>query len=297
MASDVANVFIFIGLTFTFLIIVRILVYVVNHSMRLQRLSANVLNGLRVGIRILGFIAIILLLFTLFEVPSSALISISSVGGIFIGFASSEVMAQIVSGLYLISARPFGIHDFVKIDDVSGMVMEINLSHTIIQQIDGNIVKIPNKTILDSKIKNYTIKVPSEIEKRQIHLKRSEKVKLKHINPEGARKGKIDWNKLRLILDDLTEFAFEEEITRFVFDFEVDLDIPPEVVKEKIEDVCSNYEPVFEHKPQYKLIDLSARATFEIVIYCFSPFIIIHNYDSFLLDISNALYSKEEVDK
>ena len=48
--------------------------------------------------------------------------------------------------------------------------MEIGLNYTVIQKIDGNIVKIPNKMILDSKIKNYTIKLPDEIERRQAHL-------------------------------------------------------------------------------------------------------------------------------
>jgi small-conductance mechanosensitive channel len=233
-------------------------------------------------------------LFIFFDVSTEALISISSVGGIFIGFASSEVMAQIVSGLYIITSKPFGIHDLVKIDDVTGLVMEIGLNYTVIQKIDGNIVKIPNKMILDSKIKNYTIKLPEEIERRQAHLKRSEQVSVKDVNPEGARQGKIDWKKLRVILDDLSDFAFEKEITRFRFDFDVDFSIPPNEVKEILEKVCKQYERVFEYLPQFRIKDMDFRAEFEMVIYCFSPFIIIHNYDALLNDIASVLYSKEE---
>ena len=117
---------------------------------------------------------------------------------------------------------------------------------------------------------------------------------MKHVNPEGARKGKIDWKKLRVILDDLADFAFEDEITRFVFDFDVDFSIPPNEVKEILEEVCKKYEPVFEYLPQFRLIDMDFRAEFEMVVFCFSPFIIIHNYDAFLNDIATALYSKKE---
>ena len=285
---------VFIISTAIVLILVRILIFLINRAGRLQRLSVDIINGLKVLIRIIAFLVIILLIFIYFDVSTEALISISSVGGIFIGFASSEVMAQIVSGLYIISAKPFGIHDFVKIDDTAGLVMEIGLNYTMIQKIDGNIVKIPNKMILDSKIKNYTMKVPDEIERRQAHLKRSEQVPVKHVNPEGARKGKIDWKKLRVILDDLADFAFEKEITRFVFDFDVDFSIPPEEVKERLKQVCKKYESVFEYLPQFRLKDMDFRAEFEMVIFCFSPFIIIHNYDAFLDDIATALYSKKE---
>ncbi len=274
---------------------VRILITLINRAVRLQRLSADIINGLKVLIRIIGFLIIILLLFIFFDVSTEALISISSVGGIFIGFASSEVMTHIVSGLHIIATKPFGIHDLVKIDDVTGLVMEIGLNYTIIQKIDGNIVKIPNKMILDSKIKNFTIKLPEEIKRRQSHLKRSDQVLLKHVNPESARRGKIDWKKLRVILDDLADFAFEKEITRFVFNFDVDFSIPPEEVKRKLDLVCKKYQPVFEYLPQYKLKDMDFRAEFEMIVYCFSPFIIIHNYDAFLNDIARILYSEEEV--
>lgn len=293
MATSI-QVVIFIGTTLIVLIMVRIFIIIINRAVRLQRLSVDIVNGLKVAIRIIAFLIIIVLLFILFDVSTEALLSISSVGGIFIGFASSEVMAQIVSGLYIITAKPFGIHDFVKIDDVTGLVMEIGLNYTVIQKIDGNVVKIPNKMILDSKIKNYTIKLPDEIERRQAHLKRSEQVALKHVNPEGARKGKIDWKKLRIILDDLADFAFEDEITRFVFDFDVDFSIPPNEVKERLEEVCKKYEPVFEYLPQFRLKDMDFRAEFEMVVFCFSPFIIIHNYDAFLNDIATTLYSKKE---
>jgi hypothetical protein len=294
--ATTAELIVFIISTLIVLLAVRIFIYLINRAVRLQRLSVDIINGLKVLVRIIGFLIIILLLFIFFDVSTEALISISSVGGIFIGFASSEVMSQVVSGLYLISAKPFGIHDLVKIDDVTGLVMEIGLNHTVLQKVDGNIVKIPNKMILDSKIKNYTIKLPDEIKRRQAHLKRSEQVPVKHVNPEGARKGKIDWKKLRVILDDLADFAFEDEITRFIFRFDVDFSIPPKKVKERLEKVCKKYEPIFEYLPQYRLIDMDFRAEFEMVVFCFSPFIIIHNYDAFLNDIATVLYSDKEDD-
>jgi len=292
--ATTADLIVFIISTLVVLITIRILIILINRAVRLQRISVDIINGLKVLIRIIGFLVIILLLFIFFDVSTEALLSISSVGGIFIGFASSEVMAQIVSGLYIITSKPFGIHDLVKIDDVTGLVMEIGLNYTVVQKIDGNIVKIPNKMILDSKIKNYTMKLPDEISRRQAHLKRSEQVPLKHVNPEGAQKGKIDWKKLRVILDDLADFAFEEEITRFVFDFDVDFSLPPDEVKKRLEDVCKKYESVFEYLPQFRLKDMDFRAEFEMVVYCFSPFIIIHNYDAFLNDIATSLYSKKE---
>ncbi len=278
------------------LLVSRILIYLITRGTRSGLIRANLSNILKVIIRIIGVSAIILSIFVVYDVDLQALeiISISSIGGAFIGFASSEVMNQIVSGIYLITTRPFGVHDLVQINDVTGIVMEIGLNYTIIQKMDGNITKIPNKTILDSKIKNFTIKLTDEIRKRQKHLNRTEQVDIRNVTPEGARKGKIDWKKLHYILDDLTDFAFEEEITRFVFDFDTDFSISPQKVRDRIDNVCKKYQAVFEHLPQYKLMNLDFRPEFKMFIYCFSPFVILHNYDSFMLDLAHALYAPEE---
>ena len=119
---------------------------------------------------------------------------------------------------------------------------------------------------------------------------------VRNVTPEGARKGKIDWKKLRYILDDLTDFAFEDEITRFVFDFDADFVLSSHEVRDRINSVCKKYQPVFEYLPQYKLVNLDFRPEFKMFIYCFSPFVILHNFDSFMQDLADALYTpKEEV--
>jgi hypothetical protein len=274
----------------------RILVYLVTRGTRSGIIRANTSNVLKVVVRIVGVFSIVLSIFIVFEININTIqiISISSFSGAFIGFASSEVMSQIISGIYIISSRSFGVHDLVQIDDVIGIVMEIGLNYTVVQKLDGNTVKIPNKTILDSKIKDFTIKLDEEIKKRQAHLSRSDQVNVRNVNPEAARKGKIDWKKLRYILDDLTDFAFEEEITRFVFRFDGDFSIPSNVLRERLDAICKQYQPVFEHLPQYRLMNLDFRPEFQMIIYCFSPFVILHNMDAFMSDIAHALYAPDE---
>jgi len=111
--------------------------------------------------------AIIIGIFTIFDVSSPLFISLSSISGIIIGFASTEIVTQVIAGLYLITSRPFTVDDLVKIDDVEGLVIEINLNHTVIKQFNNTLCLIPNKKLLESQILNYTLNIKDELEYSQ----------------------------------------------------------------------------------------------------------------------------------
>lgn len=50
--------------------------------------------------------------------------------GLAIGFASSNLIGNIIAGLYLAIARPFKIGDRIKVFGETGTVIDISLLHT-----------------------------------------------------------------------------------------------------------------------------------------------------------------------
>src|SRR6056297_2911035 len=133
------------------ILIYHLIFYSLRKGMREKNISRANMAGIKFMLQVLLAIVVFFVAFSVFGVSLESLISASTVGGIIIGFATTEVMSQIVSGVYLILSGPFDVGDLVKIDDVEGLIIEIGMSYTIVKKFDDTHVKIPNKKILDSK--------------------------------------------------------------------------------------------------------------------------------------------------
>lgn len=76
--------------------------------------------------------------------------------GLALAFAFQDIVANFVSGVILSIRLPMRLGHLVKIDDVTGTVIRINLRDTVIRTFHGQDVIIPNKVIFENSIKNYT---------------------------------------------------------------------------------------------------------------------------------------------
>ena len=119
-----------------------------------ERIPANELN------LILKIVNIsIVTVFTLFALPfvgvnPSGLIAAGGFAGLVVGFASRSVVANLVSGIFLMVERPVRIGDQIKVGDVAGFVEDIQILSTIIRTYDGLFVRIPNEKMFTSDIVN-----------------------------------------------------------------------------------------------------------------------------------------------
>ncbi len=82
-----------------------------------------------------------------------ATLGLASVG---IGFALQGVLSNLFSGIILLIQHPFTIGDQIRIGEQEGVVENIRVRDTQILTYDGQRVFIPNKTVFDSPIVNYS---------------------------------------------------------------------------------------------------------------------------------------------
>ncbi len=114
-----------------------------------------IILALRVGI----LVAACIIIMNIGGVPSSWLVGLSALGGTAIGFASTRSVGNLISGIYLMISRPFGIGDYVRIDGLEGEVVEITVNYTKLRAPDGTTILISNQKVLDSKVMNFTREV------------------------------------------------------------------------------------------------------------------------------------------
>lgn len=85
--------------------------------------------------------------------PSGFLLA-GGVTGIILGFASQNIVGNLVSGFFLMIERPIKIGDQVQISDVSGYVTDIRIISTHIRTFEGLLVRIPNQQVFTTNITN-----------------------------------------------------------------------------------------------------------------------------------------------
>jgi small-conductance mechanosensitive channel len=124
--------------------------YVMRKSTLQRRMVA------RKAITYSGFVLVLLAVLGELGVKLTALLGAAGIVGIAIGFASQTSVSNIISGLFLISEKPFAIGDVIRIGTTTGIIQSIDLLSIKIRTFDNLFVRIPNEKILSSEVTNIT---------------------------------------------------------------------------------------------------------------------------------------------
>ncbi|MBW2182112.1 MAG: mechanosensitive ion channel, partial [Deltaproteobacteria bacterium] len=96
------------------------------------------------------------------SIKISPLLAGAGIFGVSIGFAAKETIADILSGIFLITDRPIRVGDRVKIEQIGrhwgawGDIEDIGLRRTRIRNTDGISVNYPNSLLANSVITNFS---------------------------------------------------------------------------------------------------------------------------------------------
>lgn len=84
----------------------------------------------------------------------SILLGAAGILTVAIGFASQTSASNIISGLFLLGEKPFGVGDIVKVGTTTGEVIAIDLLSVKLRTFDNLFVRIPNETMIKAEITN-----------------------------------------------------------------------------------------------------------------------------------------------
>ena len=121
-----------------------------------NRLSPQRTFMIRKGIKYTGFVLALLFLFKSMGVDTAALLGAAGVVGIAVGFAAQTSASSFISGLFLLSEKPFRVGDAIMVDTILGVVLSVDLLSVKIRTFDNLYVRIPNETIFKSNVTTLT---------------------------------------------------------------------------------------------------------------------------------------------
>ncbi|MEW6304487.1 MAG: mechanosensitive ion channel family protein [Verrucomicrobiota bacterium] len=79
-----------------------------------------------------------------------------SIGGLALGLAAQDTLANLFGAVAVFLDKPFRIGDRIQLDAVDGTVEAIGLRSTRVRNLDGHLITIPNKTMGNATITNVT---------------------------------------------------------------------------------------------------------------------------------------------
>jgi MscS family membrane protein len=104
------------------------------------------------------FIIVVALLVTLdnIGVNVTAAIASLSIGGLAVGLAAQDTLANLFGAISVFVDKPFRVGDRIVLDNVDGVVESIGLRSTRVRNLDGHLITVPNKTMGNATITNIT---------------------------------------------------------------------------------------------------------------------------------------------
>ena len=110
--------------------------------------------------RVSFYLILVLVALTILSVlgiPITAFAFATGAIAIGVGFGAQNIINNFISGWILIAERPIRINDFIEIDGNMGTVSEVNARSTLIHRTDGVHMLVPNSTLLETTVINWTL--------------------------------------------------------------------------------------------------------------------------------------------
>ena len=146
-----------IGVAVSLYFLIKHLIKRAADSLGLDKRQLKGINSITKLVIIVITITIILFQFSSLSGVATGAISVTA--GTIIGFSSRNTISNAIAGILLLSSRPFKLGDRIRTtedESLVGDVVEITLLYTKIKTVRNELVTIPNQTLLQRQIENYS---------------------------------------------------------------------------------------------------------------------------------------------
>lgn len=236
-AGLIALIPVFVLIYIFYLIVIRS----IKLTFRRVGMPREASSGITFGVRLFFFaFSLLLLLAWAGDVVSAYIVAGGALLGTAIGLAFSKALSNIVSGFYVLVARPFRVGDYVRMGDSEGIVIEITLNYTRLLRPDHTRQFIPNSATIDQRMTNFRVRVDDYFDERGLEYHRSI--------------FDLDDDEDTRIRDAIERFKFilkGDEVYRYTFDIELEKTCSQPEAKSYFTKVCENWKPQFILSPEY----------------------------------------------
>ncbi len=103
-----------------------------------------------------GVLMLLFMVLSELGINITALVGAAGVVGVAVGFASQTSISNIISGIFLLIEHPFKVGDLIELGGIMGKVETIDLLAVRLKTPDGQLVRLPNESLIKSAVINKT---------------------------------------------------------------------------------------------------------------------------------------------
>ena len=107
-------------------------------------------------IRILLYVIVIMTAANTMGIPMTSIVTLLGSAGVAVSLAMQGALGNLIGGFILLLFKPIKAGEYVKIGDNEGTVKSIGTFYTEIVTIDNRLVHLPNGTLTNTAIVNFT---------------------------------------------------------------------------------------------------------------------------------------------
>lgn len=187
-----------------------------------------------------------------------------------LAFISSEIFADLLSGMLIFFIDPFDLGDIVKINKRKGIIKSISLTKIVIETFNNVPIEMKNSEVINSNIVNYTIELKN-IEHYEVFKKKLQ-------TPQDRGKARIDLN----LNDEVRDYEKEyremfklyqkkdySHIHMYTFRMGYQYD-QFRIRLHKSTLLCDEYKEIFGFRPRFHVMGYGNRIVLKFQIFTFS---------------------------
>jgi small-conductance mechanosensitive channel len=104
----------------------------------------------------LGMVVLVLISLEMVKIPLTVFAFLGGAIAIGLGFGMQNLLKNLISGVMVITERPFRLGDTVEVGGIRGEVTDLNLRACTIRDVNGIETLVPNSTLIEQNVTNWT---------------------------------------------------------------------------------------------------------------------------------------------
>ena len=150
------NIVLAIVITIVGHFVIRFLMKMLRKLKGFEKLDQTMTRFILNLIKWLLYVMLLIGVISILGLPMAQVIAVLASAGVAVGLALQGALSNLAGGILLMVLRPFNVGDYVDAAGASGVVQSINLFYTVILTIDNKRITVPNGSLMNSNVVDYT---------------------------------------------------------------------------------------------------------------------------------------------
>jgi small conductance mechanosensitive channel len=138
------------------ILVVRVAFYLLRRTTKRWDMDLTVVQVLQDIIKYSIYIIAAALILKEMGIDVSAIVLSLGIAGVAVGFGAREVIANFISGLFILGDKSFKVGDTIEISNKKGKVTKVGFRTTTLTTPNNSIITVPNSAFSTNPYVNYT---------------------------------------------------------------------------------------------------------------------------------------------